>query len=91
MSKMQNILSGLAGIVVSSLVLIALALVYFILTAWIVQFGVDTVSGNPPSPDFVALAAAILSIGGLAGSTYTMSGPSSEAARDEDYADQEVV
>lgn len=90
MTKLKRVLSGLTGIVVSSLVLIILSLVYFIVTAWIVHFGVDTVSGNPPSPDFVALAAAFLSIGGLAGSTYTMSSPSYEDDGD-DYGDQEVV
>lgn len=90
MADVETFLRGLAGIVVSSLVLIVLALVYFIVTAWIVDFGVDTVTGNPPSPDFVALSAAILSIGGLAGSTYTM-GSSAPSGDDEDYGTSEVV
>lgn len=91
MTGVRRFLQGLAGIVVSSLVLIVLALVYFVVTAWIVRFGVDLVTGNPPSPDFIALSAALLSIGGLAGSTFTMGSSPGEGSVEDDYADQEVV
>lgn len=91
MTTVRRFLQGLAGIVVSSLVLIVLALVYFVVTAWIVRFGVDLVTGSPPSPDFIALSAALLSIGGLAGSTFTMDSSSPDSGTPDEYTDQEVV
>lgn len=66
---------GFGSVVASAVVLILLALVYFIVTAWIVTFGVDTVTGREPSADFVAISAAILSIGGLAGSSLSLYAP----------------
>lgn len=84
-------LRGVGKLIASSIVLIVLALVYFVVTAWIVAFGVDLVVGTEPSADFVALAASLLSIGSLAGSTLTMSGTSDAGRADEDYTDQEVV
>jgi hypothetical protein len=70
----DSFLRGMVGLVASSVVLIVLALVYFMVTAWIVSFGVETVLGSPPSADFVALSAALLSLGSLAGSSYTIGG-----------------
>lgn len=76
---MERIVRGLTGLVLSSIVLILLGLVYFIVTAWIVSFGVETVMGAQPSADFVALSAALLSLGSLAGSSYSMGNqPSSQ-------------
>lgn len=89
MATLSTFLRGLAGIAISSLVLIVLGLLYFIVAAWIVSFGVELVQGSPPSADFTALAAALLSIGGLAGSTYTMGSPST--SNEQGYSDQEVV
>lgn len=74
MTRLQRITRGLVGLVLSSVVLIVLGLVYFIVTAWIVAFGVETVLGAPPSADFVALSAALLSLGSLAGSASSMGG-----------------
>lgn len=79
---MGRILRGLTGLVASSVVLILLGLV--IVTAWIVSFGVETVMGTQPSADFTALSAALLSLGSLAGSSYSMGNRS--AGQDEgDY------
>lgn len=89
MTKLSIFLRGLAGIAISSLVLIVLGLLYFIVAAWIVSFGVELVLGSSPSPDFTALSAALLSIGGLAGSTYTMGSPNT--SNEQGYSDQEVV
>lgn len=87
---MGRFLRGLAGLVASSVVLILLGLVYFIVTAWIVSFGVELVLGAPPSADFVALSAALLSLGSLAGSSYSMGsqGPSQD---EEDVYGAEVA
>lgn len=71
MKNIGAVLGGLGKLVASSVVLILLGLVYFIVTAWIVTFGVETVLGSPPSADFVALSAALLSLGSLAGSSYS--------------------
>lgn len=86
---MGRFVRGLAGLVVSSIVLVLLALVYFIVTAWIVAFGVETVLGAPPSADFVALSAALLSLGSLAGSASSMGGFGGE--EDEDGYGVEVA
>ncbi len=72
MSKGRNLARGLLSLIASSLVWIALGLVYFIVTVWIVSFGVETVTGTAASSDFVALSAALLAIGSLAGSSYSM-------------------
>lgn len=90
MGKLMATLRGLAGLVVSSVVLIVLALVYFMVTAWIVTFGVETVLGSPPSADFVALAAALLSLGSLAGSSYSMNFDDEGPERDA-YGTSEVA
>lgn len=79
---MGRFVRGLAGLVASSVVLIVLGLVYFIVTAWIVSFGVETVMGANPSPDFVALSAALLSLGSLAGSSYSMGNRPPESEED---------
>lgn len=71
MKNIGAVLGGLGKLVASSVVLILLGLVYFIVTAWIVTFGVETVLGSPPSADYVALSAALLSLGSLAGSSYS--------------------
>lgn len=81
---MGRFVRGLAGLVASSVVLIVLGLVYFVVTAWIVTFGVEFVLGSPPSADFVALSAALLSLGSLAGSSYSMGG------RPPDQGDEDV-
>lgn len=86
---MGRFVSGLAGLVASSIVLILLGLVYFIVTAWIVAFGVETVLGAPPSADFVALSAALLSLGSLAGSASSMGSFGGET--DEDGYGVEVA
>lgn len=54
--------------VVASVILVLLGLVYFMVTAWIVTTGVGVVTGSSPSGDFVALSAALLTLGGLLGS-----------------------
>lgn len=82
---------GLGAIVVSSIVMILLGLVYFVVTAWIISFGVRTVLGHPPSADFLALSAALLSLGSLAGSSYSMGGFSSEPAEQDAYGTSEVA
>ncbi|MDX1612276.1 MAG: hypothetical protein R3185_07895 [Candidatus Thermoplasmatota archaeon] len=61
---------GMGSLVIGSILIVGLALIYFMLTAWIGDFGVEQVTGQPPSADFVALSAALLTMGGLAGSTY---------------------
>lgn len=92
MSRFENIAKGLGTVVFASAVLILLALVYFVVTAWIVSFGAKIATGNQPSADFVALAAAILTFGGLAGSSVRAMGPTgSSSSGDEDYAGQEVA
>lgn len=94
MSRWQGILGGLGALVVGSVIIVGLALLYFIVTAWIVAFGVNIVVGREPSPEFVALSASILTIGGLAGSTYRSVASSyggGRAAEDEDYGGQEVA
>lgn len=91
MTTLRSLLRGLAGIVVSSLVWIALGLVYFVVTAWIVSFGVETVTGSEASPDFVALSAALLAIGSLAGSSYSMGNMGQEPAREDPYGTSEVA
>lgn len=85
-----RIVGQLTRIVASSVVLIVLALVYFIVTAWIVSFGVELVLGRPPSADFVALSAALLSLGSLAGSSYSMGGNQSQQTEDR-YGASEVA
>lgn len=91
MTTLRSVLRGLAGIVVSSLVWIALGLVYFIVTTWIVSFGVETVTGTEASSDFVALSAALLAVGSLAGSSYSMGSMSQEPAREDPYGTSEVA
>ncbi len=92
MSKFENIAKGLGAVVLGSVVLVALSLLYFIVTAWIVSFGVEQATGSGPSPDFVALAAAILTFGGLAGSSVRgLSTDSSSSEVDEEYGGQEVA
>jgi hypothetical protein len=89
--SLKPLLKGLARILASSVLLIVLGLVYFIVTAWIVTFGVETVLGTPPSADFVALAAALLSLGSLAGSSYTMGGFGGEGPGEDRWAASEVA
>lgn len=91
MSKFLQTLRGLGGLVASSVVLIVLGLVYFIVTAWIVTFGVDFVLGRPPSADFVALSAALLSLGSLAGSSYSMGGLGPSGPNEDRYGTSEVA
>lgn len=92
MSRFENIAKGLGAVVFASVVLILLALLYFVVTAWIVSFGAKVATGNQPSADFVALAAAILTFGGLAGSSVRALNPGSQASgSDDDYAGQEVA
>lgn len=91
MADLGRFARSIGGIVASSVVLIVLALVYFIVTAWIVSFGVETVLGSPPSADFVALSAALLSLGSLAGSSYSMNGLDPEEAEADRYATSEVA
>jgi hypothetical protein len=88
---MGRLLRGLTGLVASSVVLILLGLVYFIVTAWIVSFGVETVMGAQPSADFVALSAALLSLGSLAGSSYSMGDLGSQEAETDRYGTSEVA
>lgn len=85
MARVRRFVRGLSRIVISSVVLILLALVYFIVTAWIVSFGVETVMGSTPSADFVALSAALLSLGSLAGSSYSMGNQPGPADGEGDY------
>lgn len=68
--KVESIVKGIGSMIIASIVLIGLALVYFLVTAWIVDIGVDLATGSSPSADFTALSAAILTLGGLAGSTF---------------------
>lgn len=91
MANLKNTLRGLVGIVASSVLFIVLALVYFMLTAWIVTFGVETVLGNPPSADFVALSAALLSLGSLAGSSYSMGSSGTSEPEADAYGTSEVA
>lgn len=91
MTKGRRIAQGLLGLVASSLVWIVLGLVYFIVTVWIVSFGVETVTGTAASSDFVALSAALLSIGSLAGSSYSMGSMESEPRREDPYETSEVA
>lgn len=92
MSRFENIAKGLGAVVVGSIVLIGLSLLYFLVTAWIVSFGVELATGSGPSPDFVALAAAILTFGGLAGSSVRgLSASNSSSEPDEDYSGQEIA
>lgn len=67
-NPVPGVLRGLGSIIVASVVLIGLALLYFMLTAWIINFGVKQVIGQQPGADFLALSAALLTAGGLAGS-----------------------
>lgn len=90
MANLVDTMRGLAGIVTSSVVLIVLALVYFVVTAWIVSFGVEMVLGRPPSADFLALSAALLSLGSLAGSSYSMGGSQPPQTEDR-YGTSEVA
>lgn len=91
MPTLGPFLQSLARLALASIVWIVLGLVYFIVTAWIVAFGVQTVTGTAASPDFVALSAALLSVGSLAGSSYSMgnAGPP-EGPRDR-YEASEVA
>lgn len=91
MKTAKRFLRGLGAIVVSSAVIILLGLVYFMITAWIVSFGVDIVLGSPPSADFVALSAALLSLGSLAGSSYSVGGFGSGGAEEDAYGTSEVA
>ncbi len=92
MSRFENIAKGLGTVVFASVVIILLSIVYFVVTAWIVSFGANVATGNQPSADFVALAAAILTFGGLAGSSVRAMGPTeSSSSGDDDYAGQEVA
>lgn len=79
MTKGRRIAQGLLG------------LVYFIVTVWIVSFGVETVTGTAASSDFVALSAALLSIGSLAGSSLSMGSMGSEPRREDPYETSEVA
>jgi hypothetical protein len=88
--KLGPALRQIATIVASSVVLILLGLIYFVATAWIVAFGVDMVRGSPPSSDFVALSAALLTLGSLAGSSSMMGGLGDEEP-DEDAYGAEVA
>lgn len=68
MALLDN-LSGLASSIVSSIVLLVLAILTFFVTVFIVQVGAG-LAGYTPSGDFVALSAAILSASSIvAGST----------------------
>jgi hypothetical protein len=89
--SLKPLLKGLARILASSVLLIVLGLVYFIVTAWIVTFGVETVMGATPSADFVALSAALLSLGNLAGSSYSMGDLGSQEAETDRYGTSEVA
>lgn len=91
MNKMIETLRGLGGLVASSVVLIVLGLVYFVVTAWIVKFGVSVVLGSPPSADFVALSAALLSLGSLAGSSYSAGGIGPSGPAEDRYGTSEVA
>lgn len=89
--SLQNLLRGLGRVILSSVVLVVLGLVYFVVTAWIVTAGVEFVLGDPPSADFVALSAALLSLGSLAGSSYSMGGFGGTPAGEDPYGTSEVA
>lgn len=89
--SLRRIASVLGRVVLSSIVLVVLGLVYFVVTAWIVTFGVETVLGGPPSADFVALSAALLALGSLAGSSATMGGFTGHEDPEDKYPTSEVA
>lgn len=87
----RNLLRGLGRVILSSIVLVVLGLVFFVVTAWIVTSGVEFVRGQPPSADFVALSAALLSLGSLAGSSYSMGGIGGNPGQEDPYGTSEVA
>ena len=91
MPLVGRIAAGLGALVVGSLVMVALALLYFVVTAWIVTFGVRQVTGVAPSPDWVALAASILTVGGLLGSAYRAVAATAVQRPPERYEGQEFM
>lgn len=91
MAKVSGILRGIGSIVVGSVVMIILALLYFLVTAWIVDVGVKVATGASPSADWTALSAAILTASGLAGSTYRSVASVSQDSGPQDYEGQEVA
>ncbi len=91
MTTLRSVLRGLAGLAVSSLVWIVLGLVYFIVTAWIVSFGVETVTGTGASADFVALSAALLAVGSLAGTSYSVGNMGNQPPQEDRYGASEIA
>jgi uncharacterized membrane protein len=59
--------TGLAAMVLMPLLMLVLGLVFFMATSWIVAFGTNVATGSRPSADFTAIAAALLTLGGLLG------------------------
>jgi len=65
--SLGNLAREILAMAVASVLLIVLGLIYFLVTSWIVVMGVRLALGASPSPDFTALAAAIVTIGSLVG------------------------
>ena len=71
MNAFEGVKSGLAAaflILLSSIFLIILGLIYFLITLWIVNFGADILDLNP-DPSFVVLSAALITMGVTLGSS----------------------
>lgn len=66
-------LGGLVSSIVSSIVLLVLAILTFFVTVFMVQVGAG-IAGYSPSGDFVALSAAILSAGSIVAGSSPLTG-----------------
>lgn len=82
MSRFVRILSGLVRTVATFLVLIALAIVAFFITVFVVSTGAE-LAGYDPSGDFVVLSAALLVIAALFGGLPIARRPAQEQDADD--------
>ena len=70
MNEMEGVKGGLMAvlaIILSSLFLIIFALIYFLVTLWIINFGAEILNMNPDG-SFVVLSASIITLGVIIGS-----------------------
>jgi|GEM_PF-4428721 len=70
MNSMEGVKGGLVAvlaIIMSSFFLIIFALIYFLVTMWIINFGAEVLDMNPDG-SFVVLSASIVTLGVIVGS-----------------------
>ncbi|MFH1106299.1 MAG: hypothetical protein V1787_00230 [Candidatus Micrarchaeota archaeon] len=65
--KTIGIASGLGTLVLTTMVLVALGLVYFLVSLWIIKTGAHLLGYNDLEANWAVLSAALLSVGSLVG------------------------